>query len=963
MRNIALFLLMLFAANTTFAQNFPYKTYQNDPAGLRLYTLDNGLKVYLAQNKDEPKIQTFIAVRAGSTYDPADNTGLAHYLEHMLFKGTPSFGTMDWKNEEIMLAQISDLYEKHKVETNPKKKRQLYSQIDSLSFLASKLSIANEYDKMISALGAEGTNAHTWHEETIYKNKIPANALQKFLKLESERFSHLVLRLFHTELEVVYEEFNRAQDNDYRRMNYPLMEKLFPTHPYGQQTTIGTSDHLKNPSMKAIHDYFEKYYVANNMAVILVGDLEFEPTIRMVNQYFGDFRSGEITHPKFPAEKPLTDIQRIDVQSPSAEMLMKAYRLGGIGSEDHYLGTLADNILSNNRAGLFDLELNQKKAVQNSRASSTFLNDYGFMTITATPKAGQSLEEAEQLLQQQINRLKKGDFQDWLLSAIINDRKLRNIRIFENADGTATQMYNAFVHFQDWQDIVDFDTKLAQYTKQDVVNFANRTFKDNYVIAYKRQGENTGVSKVENPGITPVAVNRDAQSPFMQDFANISVKDLQPQFINFQKAIKREKLKSGVNFAHIENPNNDLFNLYYMLDMGSENDRKLPLAIQYLNYLGTDRYTPEQIKEEFFKLGINYGVSTGKYRSYVYISGLKENLEKGVALFTHLMQNAKPNQETYNTMVNSILKSRADEKLTKGGLFWGGLQELALFGEDSELRNRFKESELRSMQPAELVGIINNITHYPHEIFYYGKDFASVKKFLNTQHQVPEKFKKIPDPKRYEIQSSDNNVYFTHYDMVQAELGFLTKDIPYNKDNVAFVQVFNSYFGSGLSSIVFQEIRESKSLAYSAYSGYRTPSRHFEPHIVMAYIGTQANKLPEAVQAMKDLMNDMPYSESQFEAAKQSVLRKIEAERITRTSVYFTHLSYNDLGLDRDIREDVYKKVQTMKFSELKNFFEKHIKGKDFNYIVIGNENEIDFDALSKLGEVHVVDAEYLFNE
>ena len=166
--------------------------------------------------------------------------------------------------------------------------------------LTSKLSIANEYDKMVNSLGAEGTNAFTSNEQTVYVNKIPSNEVDKWLRIESERFSKLVLRLFHTELEAVYEEFNRGQDNDGRKQYFATLQGLYPNHPYGTQSTIGISEHLKNPSMKAINAYFEKYYVPNNMAVIMVGDLDFEETIIKVNKAFGSYKSKEVTHPSFP---------------------------------------------------------------------------------------------------------------------------------------------------------------------------------------------------------------------------------------------------------------------------------------------------------------------------------------------------------------------------------------------------------------------------------------------------------------------------------------------------------------------------------------------------------------------------------------------------------------------------------------------------------------------------------------
>jgi len=283
-----------------------YEIVENDPTGLRLYTLDNGLKVYLSQNSDEPKIQTYIAVRAGSNYDPKESTGLAHYLEHMVFKGTHKIGTSDWKKEKLYLDKISSLYEQHRAEKNAEQKLALYKKIDKVSLEASNYSIANEYDKMSASLGATGTNAYTWFEQTVYTNKIPANEFDKWLTLESERFSTLVLRLFHTELEAVFEEFNRSQDSDFRKRYKAMLEGLFPNHPYGQQTTIGTADHLKNPSMNDIHNYFNKYYVPNNMAIILVGDFEFDSTIKKVNAAFGKYERKELTHPTLPKEDKIT---------------------------------------------------------------------------------------------------------------------------------------------------------------------------------------------------------------------------------------------------------------------------------------------------------------------------------------------------------------------------------------------------------------------------------------------------------------------------------------------------------------------------------------------------------------------------------------------------------------------------------------------------------------------------------
>lgn len=860
MKNLILTILVLSFTNF-YSQEYPYKTYKNDPTGLRLYTLDNGLTVYLAKNTDEPKIQTYVAVRAGSSYDPSDNTGLAHYLEHMLFKGTDEIATQNWDEERKILIEISDLYEKHKKEPSPEKKKLIYKEIDSLSYIASKIAIANEYDNMLQSIGAENINAHTWHEETIYKSKIPANSLNKWLKLESERFSQLVLRLFHTELEAVYEEYNRGQDNDYRRMIYPLMDQLFPNHPYGQQTTIGESEHLKNPSMEAIHAYFDKYYVPNNMAIILVGDLDYDHTIKLVDQYFGAMKSKELTHPNLPKEKPLNHIIEEEVVTPSAESVIFAYRSEGINSEQRKLVRLVDMILSNDKAGLIDLELNQKNKVQEAKCYPWFFNDYGMHNFKGSPKEGQSLEEVKDLILSQIDRIKKGDFDEWMIEAVINDLKLAKIRKYEKATSTATAYYNTFVHFSDWQDELDFLDDLKAISKDELVAFANEFYKDNYVIVYKRKGENKNLVKVEKPEITPIEVNRDKVSDFSQNFSKIKIDDIQPHFVDFKKKIEVIKLRNGLELSYIENKTNDLFYLAYIYDMGSENMKKLPLAINYLKLLGTDEYSPSKISQEFYKLGIDFGVNIEDNRSYVYLSGLRENFEEGIVLLEHLMQNVKSDTKIYQDFIDSEMKNRKDAKTKKEDIFWEGLFKMALYGEDSSLRNRYSEKELRAINPTELTSIVKGLKDFKHYAFYYGKDKKSIKKLIEKSHKVKKSLKEYPERKKYSLVEADNIVYFTDYDMVQSELAFLAKDVKFNKENIALIELFRSYFGSGLSSIVFQELRESKSLAYSAFSWYTIPKEKEDEHIVYAYIGTQNNKLSQAVDAMLNLMNNLPEAE------------------------------------------------------------------------------------------------------
>lgn len=940
------------------ANGYNYEVVENDPSGARIYTLDNGLKIYLAQNKDEPRIQTYIPVRTGSNNDPEDNTGLAHYLEHMLFKGTSKIGSHDWETEKVYLKQISDLYEAHKAETDPAKKAELYRQIDEVSNIAANYAVANEYDKMISSLGATGTNAHTWFDETVYKNNIPANELEKWMYIESERFSELVLRLFHTELEAVYEEFNRAQDNDFRLIHYALMENLFPTSHYGTQKTIGTSEHLKSPSLVAIDNYFDEYYIPNNMAVVLVGDLDFDSTVKMVDQYFGHYKKGPEPARYVANEAPLKGITSVDVASPSAERLQFAYRIGGAKTQDAKYLRIMDMLLSNSVAGLLDLNINQKQLMQYAGSYPQIMKDYSAHVFNAMPKSGQTLEEARDLILAEIEKIKKGEFDNWLLEAVVNDMKKEEQGVLENMDALATMMYDSFIQERSWGEVVSYLDDLSKITKEDIVRFANENYKDNYVIVYKRQGENKDLVRVENPGITPVNLNRENESQFYKDFQKLTTDEIAPVFVDFKNSIKREKVKK-IDFSSIENKTNDLSSLYYITEMGSDHDKKLSLAINYLDYLGTTKYSPEEIKKEFYRIGIDYGVGAGSERTFVYINGLQENMDEGIKLFEHLLADAKADKEAYNSYVGQILKSRSDAKTQKARI-QNALNQYAMFGPDSRFRDVISEEELKSTNPEELVAILKNFLNYEHQIFYYGNDAKATKKAIEKYHNFGQR-KAIPAAKEYPQPATDGKVYFTPYDMVQAEIAMRSREGKFDKSLLPASSVFNEYFGSGLSSIVFQEIRESKSLAYSAYTFFSNASDLKKHNYVVAYIGTQANKLPEAVDALNDLMNNMPKAENQFQNSRNSALKKIATRRYTKSQIFFYWLSLQDRGIDYDINKDIYAQTEKMTMRDLENFFNQNIKGRSFNVGLIGDKESLDWDAVNKMGAVQELTLEELF--
>ena len=959
---ITIFNIQYSIFNVQFAQNYNPETFSSDPIQAKIYTLANGLKVYISVNKNEPRIQTNIAVRAGSKNDPSDNTGLAHYLEHMVFKGTSHIATTNWNEEKKLLQQISDLYEKHKATNDTAQKGMYYRQIDSISQIAVKYAAPNEYDKMISSLGAQGTNAFTSNEMTVYINDIPSNAFEKWLLVESERFSELTLRLFHTELEAVYEEFNRAQDNDFRKVQKVLYAELFKKHPYGTQTTIGLGEHLKNPSLVKIHEFFNTYYVPNNMAISIAGDINPDSAVAMIDKYFGKLKPKEVPPFKFQPEEPIATPIIKEVYGPTAEFVWIGYRNEGVHSKNILYLKIISELLNNGTAGLIDLNLVQKQKILKAGCSFDENIDYSTIILNASPRKEQSLDEAKELLLQQIELLKKGEFDDWLIEAVINNIRLNETREIESNWGRAFKMTSSFILGQKWAEIVNQLNELRKITKPEIVKFANEHFGNNYVVVKKLKGKDAFAYKVDKPKITPLNIERNEQSEFYKKFESMQEKRVIPVFVDYKSAIKNDAL-GQVPFSYIKNSTNDIFTLYYIVDMGTDNDKKIGLAIKYLTYLGTNKYSAADLQKEFFKLGLSFDVFSSRDRVYVYLTGLEDSFEKGIALFEHFLENVVADENALQELIKGIEKERADAKLNKGVILNGAMRDYAVYGNSSPFKNILAKDEIAAVKSDELISRIKSLTKYKHRIFYYGqKEIPGVIPILKNNHKSVSNLKDYPPAVQFkELETNANKAYFVDYDMVQAEMLFISKAQIFNAELMPRLSLFNQYFGSGLSSIVFQEIREAKALAYTARASFTTPSKKEDSHFVTAYVGTQADKMKDAMDAMLQLMNNMPEAGRQFDAAKLSALKEIETERITKTDIFWNYEQMKKLGIDYDIRKTIYEGINKLNMTDMKNFFNENIKGKKYNYLVIGKRENVNINLLQSLGEYKELPLEEIF--
>ncbi|MCD6017950.1 MAG: peptidase domain protein [Bacteroidetes bacterium] len=933
--------------------NFEYAL--NDPFKARIYTLKNGMKVYMSVYKNAPRIQTYIAVKAGSKNDPATATGLAHYLEHMVFKGTDKFGTKDFTKESVEITKIENLYETYRQTKDEGQRKKIYHQIDSISGVAAKYAIANEYDKMMAGIGGQGTNAFTSFDQTVYVNDIPSNQLENWLKVEAERYRKPVLRLFHTELEAVYEEKNRGLDSDNSKLWEAVFAGLFTNHNYGKQTTIGTIDHLKNPSMKEIMKYFNANYVPNNMAICLSGDFDPDETIKLIEKNFGSMPSKPVAPYTFEKEAPITQKIVKEIIGPDAANLAMAWRFAGTGTKDADMINLINLLLVNGRAGLLDLNLNQQQKVLNSGGYAYVLKDYSTHILFAEPKEGQSLEEAEKLLLDQLELLKKGEFPDWLMNAVITDLKLQKTKELENNQSRAMAFVDAFVNDTKWQQAVNMVERMSKITKQEVIDFAKANYSaNNYVVVYKRVGEDKNIQKVEKPQITPVEVNRDDQSPFVKNILNSKTAAMEPKFIDYEKDVMKTTMNGNIPVLYSQNTENQLFDLYYAFDMGSNNDKLLPVAIDYIPYLGTSKMSPAEVQQEFYKLGCAFNVFNSDNQTWISLTGLNENFEKATRLFEELLVDPKIDEAILKNLVSDILKKRSDAKQQKGTILQKMMVNYAKYGALNPATNVLSEEALNKLQPSELAALIKSLTSYQHRILYYGpKLIGDVKESLNALHNVPATgLKPCPAETNFVTQAFNNTVYVVDYDMKQAEIVILTEGDKYDAKNAPLINMYNEYFGGGMSSVVFQDLRESKALAYSCYSTYRSPKDPKLPFYNFSYIGSQADKLPEAMAGMMSLLNNVPKSDISFGAAKEAILQNIRTERINKADILFDYLNAEKFGLKTDIRKDIYARVATMTYDDVKKFQDEKIKNKPASVLVLGKKDLLDIKTLEKYGTV-----------
>lgn len=957
----SLVLLALFALASCGGTGGKYETVKNDPTQTKIYTLGNGLKVYMSVNKATPRLQTAIAVRVGSKNDPSETTGLAHYFEHLMFKGTESFGTQNYEAEKPLLDAIEHEFEVYRTLTDPAERMAQYAKIDSLSYEASKLFIPNEYDKLMACIGADGSNAFTSQDMTVYVEDIPSNQIDNWARVQADRFKHAIIRGFHTELETVYEEKNMSLTSDSRKVYEAMDASLFPHHPYGTQTVLGSQEHLKNPSITNIKNYYNKWYVPNNVAICVAGDFDPDEMVATIEKYFGDWQPNpniEQQRLKIVPEEPIVEPIVKDVYGLEAENLTLGWRFPGDNGINN-LDTLEllSSVLYNGKTGVIDVNITMEQKAMGAYADAGTQPDYSTFVMGGIPKEGQTLEELRDLLLEQLENVKKGNFDDSLIVGTVRNTKVQLMKSLDNNNFRVGLMYRAFIYGKPWSNVTGELERLPKITKQDIVAYANRHFSNNYVQINKRMGKDESVKKIEKPKITPILTNRDTSSAFLAEVQQSakSVKPIEPVFVDFNKDMEVFTLDNGIRVLYKQNTNNELFDFKILALEGSLENKYLEMAFNYFDYLGTDSLSQIEMDKMQYDYATYFRPMVWSHKAGVVLSGLNESFEPVLKLALDKIKNVKADENILENLKINTVKQLNDNKLNQNACF-NCLRDYVAYGPVNPSIFSPSPSEVKSFTSDFLLSQIKDLFGKEQMMMYYGPlTKEQFKEVINREYKVNTPLAKTERKDYPFIRTNEAEVLVAPYDAKQIYmLGFSNTGEKYDLGKLPVVELYNAYFGGGMNAIVFQELREARGLAYSASALYAVPTNINRDYYMMTFIATQNDKLHDATTAFDDIVNNMPESQKAFDIAKEQIVSQLRTKRVDKTAVFSEFLAAEELNLNDTPDKVLFEKVQNLTLRDVVKFQQETIKDRKYHIGILGDKNDLDLKSLDpqKYGKV-----------
>lgn len=901
-----------------------YQSQAEDLNALKVkeYRLENGLTVWLNEDHSQPKVFGAVVVKAGAKDCP--DTGIAHYFEHMMFKGTDRIGTLDYESEKVLLDSIAMKYDELAMTEDTAARARLQKEINELSIRSSEYVIPNEFNRLINRFGGSGLNAATSYDATIYFNTFSPQYMVQWAEINSERLINPVFRLFQSELETVYEEKNMYGDFIGGQVMDTLMARYFGPHPYAYPI-IGSTKNLKNPRLTEMHKFFEDYYVASNMALILSGDFDAQQVMPILEKAFSRIRSGNAPKQEKVMLPPFNGRETMKVKFPIP--FIKAMGLGfrGVSAnhEDQVALNIAVNLLNNaNGTGYLDKLMVEHK-LMGALAINESMNEAGILAVAIMPKLLiQSYSSAEKMVWDEINRVKNGDFSDEMFNSLKLEQKRQYASSLENIDSRATIMMNLFSQGKSWNDYLNEVARIESITKEDVVRVAQKYFSNNYLCVTKSTGKYPK-DNLPKPAFSPVVPrNADASSSYAKQLEKIPEQQVAPRIIDFEKDVKTSKLTPLVTLYTTPNPLNDIFTLNISYGIGALEQPELMQLTNYLQLLGTESLSFEQFRSRLQSIGSTLAFDVTPDAFVMKVTGFDNHIDETMELVGDFIRHAKADDKKLRQIVD-------DAKVSEKAFFKSGhnvasaLLEQVKYGDQSRYLRKLSLSQIKKLKGKDMLAIYDKVRSVQCDLHYCGT--LPVEKVIGTirQHLPLERTTVASNSPYYrELKQYDRpTVFFIDMpDMAQSIVyGYVKGDPVDDKASRHASRLFSVYFGGDMSSLMFQEIREFRSFAYRTSGRYQLPNHAHKGTAgsFTAMLSTQSDKTLDALGVLDSLIREMPLKPERMEAVKQTLVNRINNDYPPFRNLSEKVASARMEGFDRDPAEEFLRDIATMDMQDI----------------------------------------------
>ena len=921
------------------------------------YTLGNELTIWLNEDHSQPKIFGAVVVKAGARDCP--NTGIAHYFEHMMFKGTDKIGTTDYKAEKILLDNIADKYDILAETEDPEQRAQLQMVINDLSVRAAEYVIPNEFDRLISCYGGTKLNAGTSYDYTLYFNTFSPQYIAQWAEINSERLMNPVFRLFQSELETVYEERNMYGDAMASMAIEKITERYFYPHPYAYPI-IGSAENLKNPRLSEMRRFFEKYYVASNMGLILSGDFHSEEVMPILASTFGRLRTGNPPRREVVALPPFKGKEKVKVRIPMTFVKILAMGFRGVPANhpDQVALNVAVSLLNNSNGTGFLDKLTVEHKVMGAMAINQSMNEAGILGLLVFPKfLFQSYGAAEKLVWQQIKRVQQGDFSEETFRSLKLEQKREYASKLEDIHSRAEVMMRIFSQGKSWQDYLDEVKRIDALTRADVIAVAKKYFTENYLYVTKETGRYPKLA-LPKPNYAPIIPkNADASSDYVKQLERIPARETTPHFLDFEQDVYRKQLTPLVTLYVAPNSVNDIFSLTLCHGVGKLERKELAKLAAYLPFVATESMSFEAFRSKLQELGstLLFDVTDTDFR--IMLNGFDSHLTETLTLLGDFMRHAKPDEKKLRQLID-------EEKVVEKSLFHSSehvadmLLEKVMYGDASRYLTKLSLGELKKLKGKQLIQCFQEIRRVACDVHYCG---------TLPEEEVAEAIRLCLPIEEVQVPSNwFYNRSLRHHErptIYLMEMKEVTQSVIYaymyleplsGQRDYHLARLFNSYFGGDMSSLMFQEIREFRSYAYEVSARLKHPPlNHVEyPASFVMRLATQADKTVDAMEVLESLVRDMPQRPDRVESVKRTIRNWVNNEYPSSRSLSLKIAKFLHEGYQSDPNKDYVEVIEPMRMEEIMDFYEHHVQGGQLVYAIVGNSKQMDLSRLARFGEI-----------